>query len=87
MEATRICKKCLLREEPPENRIDLEKYLSVIAKEDRVSESEYEYRLNVCKECDHLISATCNACGCYVEFRAAGIRSRCPKKKWYFFYK
>ena len=25
---------------------------------------------------------TCQACGCYAEFRAYGKRSRCPKKKW-----
>ena len=49
---------------------------------DRAAPEEYERRLAVCRECGLLVEATCQACGCYAEFRAYGKRSRCPKKKW-----
>lgn len=78
----RICKKCLLRDLAAEDQKDLQKYLNVIKKQDRASDDEYERRLAVCRECEKLIGATCEACGCYVEFRAAAKHSRCPYKKW-----
>lgn len=82
MEQMRICKKCLLRDQAKEEQKELEKYLSVIKMEDRVLDEVYEQRLEICKQCDLLVAATCQACGCYVEFRAAVAHSRCPKKKW-----
>ncbi len=58
------------------------KYLLAIRESDRVSQTVYEKRLSICKECDFLNAGTCGACGCYVELRAAGCKSCCPKKKW-----
>ena len=78
----RICKKCLLRDLAAEEQKDLTKYLSVIKKQDKVKDEVYEKRLNICRECERLIDATCDACGCYVEFRAAVKTGRCPYKKW-----
>ena len=78
----RVCKKCFLRDLAAEDQKDLKKYLDVIKKQDRANDEEYERRLAVCRECDKLIEATCEACGCYVEFRAAVRHGRCPYKKW-----
>lgn len=82
MEERRICKKCLLRDLAAKDQKNLSKYLAVIKKQDKVSDEVYEQRLNVCRECERLIEATCDACGCYVEFRAAVKTGRCPYKKW-----
>lgn len=78
----RICKKCFLRDLAEEDQKDLKKYLAAIKPKDRASEAMYEERLSVCRECDKLNEATCEACGCYVEFRAYARDSHCPKKKW-----
>ena len=78
----RICKRCLLRDLAEEDQKDLKKYLAAIKPAERASEALYEERLAVCRECDLLAEATCEACGCYVEFRAYAAISRCPKKKW-----
>lgn len=82
MKEKRICRKCLLQDLAEEEQKDLKKYLSVIKKQDRVSDEEYEKRLNVCRECEKLTEATCQACGCYVEYRAVVKQGRCPDKKW-----
>lgn len=84
----RICTRCLLREmiaSDASKQAELEmlkKYRDAIKQSDRVSEEEYENRLSVCRECEKLLSGTCGACGCYVELRAVGKASHCPKKKW-----
>lgn len=64
------------------DRENLQKYLDVIKTEDKVPENIYEERLVVCKQCELLLDGTCQACGCYVEFRGAVKSGRCPKKKW-----
>ena len=78
----RICKQCLLRDLAVEDQKDLQKYLAVIKPQDRASEALYEERLAVCRACEKLSEATCEACGCYVEIRAYVAANRCPKKKW-----
>ena len=84
----RICTRCMLREmidQDASKQAELEmikKYRDAIKQSDRVSEEEYENRLSVCRECEKLLSGTCGACGCYVELRAVGKASHCPKKKW-----
>lgn len=78
----RICKKCLLRDLAVEDQKNIKRYLDAIKRQDRVDEQVYEQRLTVCKECDRLHEATCQACGCYVELRAAIRHGRCPYKKW-----
>ena len=77
-----ICKKCLLRDLAAEDQKDIKRYLDAIKRQDRVDGQVYEQRLAVCKECDRLYEATCQACGCYVELRAAIRHGRCPYKKW-----
>ncbi len=78
----RVCRKCLLREMEDHGGVDLDKYLGALKPQDRSDDKLYEERLMICKECEHLIEASCMACGCYVEFRASIKRNRCPKKKW-----
>ncbi len=79
----RICKKCLLESELPADIVDyLERGISNIPKELRTKDEEFRKRINVCRSCDYLSGATCNACGCYVELRAAVARQKCPYKKW-----
>ncbi len=51
----------------------IERYRDAIKEADRVSGTEYERRLAVCKECDLLNAGTCAACGCYV---ADGVPTR-----------
>ena len=81
MENVRICKKCLLRDLAEEDQKDLKKYLAAIKHEDRASEEVYEMRLGICRKCEKLAEATCEACGCYVEFRAYASYSRCKESK------
>lgn len=42
----------------------------------------YEQRLEICKMCERLISGMCNACGCFVEMRAAIQNNKCPYDTW-----
>ena len=77
-----ICKKCLLREMAEADYSQIQKYKDAIKLEDRVSETEYEARLALCKACDLLNAGTCGACGCYVELRAVSTVGHCPYKKW-----
>ena len=79
----RVCLRCLLRElakEDYEQRIG--QYLAKIKPEEKTDDTLYEYRLSVCRACDSLLNGTCNACGCYVELRAAAKSASCPHKKW-----
>lgn len=78
----RICKKCLLRDLAAKDQKNIKRYLDAIKPQDRADEKTYEERLAVCRECERLIDATCQACGCYVELRAAVRHGRCPYKKW-----
>ena len=78
----KICKKCLLRDMEIADLENITKYKDAIKANDRVSENVYETRLSICKQCELLISGTCNACGCYVEIRALSKMGRCPHKKW-----
>lgn len=78
----RICKKCLLRDLAAKDQKNIKRYLDAIKPQDHAEEEIYEARLAVCRECEKLIDATCQACGCYVELRAAIRHGRCPYKKW-----
>lgn len=82
MDNKSICIRCLLRDMAEADKNMIEKYKESIKKDDRVADEVYEDRLEICKDCDKLNSGTCNACGCYVELRALGKVSSCPKHKW-----
>ena len=79
----RVCYRCLLRDLSKEDyEQQIGKYLAKIKPEEKTDDTLYEYRLSVCKSCDSLLNGTCNACGCYVELRAAAKGASCPHKKW-----
>ncbi|SES07913.1 DUF6171 family protein [Lachnobacterium bovis] len=81
-EETRYCRQCLLMDQAREGREKLDKYLSIIKKQDKTDEREYLRRLDLCRKCEKLVDATCSSCGCYVEFRAAVKHGKCPNNIW-----
>ena len=83
MEQKRPCRKCLLAElDNKKLLVQIREAVERLDARDRVSDKEYENRLGVCRACDYLNEGTCNACGCYVEIRAAAKTGSCPYKKW-----
>ncbi len=80
------CKKCLLYESAEGDILnDIKEKIAKFPESDKVSEDEYKKRLSFCKDCDNLISGVCMKCGCYVEFRAAFQKQKCPDvrcRKW-----
>ena len=74
-----VCRLCLIRDISEERyQKEILSYLDRIHTADRAEEELYEQRLNVCRTCNDLVSATCMRCGCYVELRAALKRADCP---------
>lgn len=72
------CKKCLLLEAGEKKAFEtLKDYIDTICDDDKVSESEYNRRLLLCKKCSNLISGMCLKCGCYVELRAVLKEKHC----------
>ena len=83
MEQKRKCRKCLLAELDNEKLLaDVRLAISRLGRELKVSDDIYDARLDTCRQCDYLNEGTCNACGCYVELRAAAKTGRCPYNKW-----
>ncbi|MBE6724419.1 MAG: hypothetical protein E7576_04330 [Ruminococcaceae bacterium] len=80
------CKRCLLREAAEDDvwravRDRVER----IPTGERADDALYQSRLDACRSCDFLLSGVCMKCGCYVEFRAAYRRMKCPNpadRKW-----
>ncbi|MCR5213008.1 MAG: DUF6171 family protein [Eubacterium sp.] len=79
---TRVCRKCLIYDAAEADASEIDKYLKRLHPEELVSDEVFERRINICKSCEYLLGATCNKCGCYVEFRANVKQGTCPKKKW-----
>lgn len=64
--------------------IDLRTYIDNIDGDLKADTEEYERRLDICKECESLLSGMCQKCGCYVELRAVMKENYCPdiQNKW-----
>lgn len=78
----RECKKCLLYESAEADILDeIKSKIKGLPPQERVDEELYSHRLSLCRQCDNLISGVCMKCGCYVEFRAAFIKQKCPDSK------
>ena len=78
----KTCKRCLLLESAEEDTLALiREKITAIPAADKADDTLYQARLAACKECDHLLSGVCVKCGCYVEFRAAYKRLKCPNVK------
>ena len=83
MEEKRFCRKCFLAELDNEKLLaDVKEAIERIEPKDRLTGQKYDVRLETCRTCDYLEDATCKACGCYVELRAASQSTKCPYKKW-----
>ena len=83
MSQKKPCRKCLLAELDNEKLLaDVRLAISRLGRELKVSDEVYDLRLNICRQCDYLNEGTCNACGCYVELRAAAKTGRCPYNRW-----
>ena len=79
----KLCRRCLsLEMSEAEYNAMIEKSTSVIKEEDKASQNLIDNRLVICDGCEKLNSGTCAECGCFVEIRAAIVRSKCPIKKW-----
>lgn len=79
----RVCYRCLIRDIAEKDyKEKIGRYIEAISPEDRTPKELYEKRLTICQNCDMLMRGTCNACGCYVELRAAGKKAECPHKQW-----
>ena len=76
------CKRCLLREAAEDDVYrSVRGRVEMIPAGERTDDLTYRNRLDACRGCDHLISGVCMKCGCYVEFRAAYRRLKCPDAK------
>lgn len=60
----------------------LQELVNSIPEDVKTPDELYEARLKECLECERLIDGMCNACGCYVELRAAKKANSCPYAKW-----
>lgn len=78
------CKRCLIYEMAENSNIakTITEYIAGLDIDIKSEETIYHNRLNICKECDMLLSGMCRSCGCYVEMRAALQKNTCPRKKW-----
>ncbi len=75
----RECKKCLLYESAEADMLEsIKEKISNLSYEEKADDELYNNRLAFCKQCDNLISGVCMKCGCYVEFRAAFKKMKCP---------
>lgn len=80
----RLCRKCLIRDMAGQEEYfrSLREYIENLDADIKASDSLYEDRLNVCRECGMLLEGMCRRCGCYVELRAAVAGNKCPADKW-----
>lgn len=61
---------------------NLHEYIVGLDEDIKAEDHLYRERLSRCEECERLMDGMCNACGCYVELRAAMIKNKCPYRKW-----
>lgn len=80
------CKRCLLHEAAEEDTLrSIKERIDKLSEKEKADDELYSRRLDECKNCDNLISGVCIKCGCYVEFRAAFRKQKCPdakEQKW-----
>jgi len=79
----RECRKCLLIDaEVGKEKEIVYRYIAELPKAEKTPENIFVNRLELCRMCQWLSLATCQACGCYVEVRAAVKKHKCPYHKW-----
>lgn len=77
-----LCRRCLLRDLQDASMEEVVHFYQRLPQSQRVTEAEYETRLNICRSCDFLQNGTCMQCGCYVEVRGAQKKGTCPLRRW-----
>jgi len=83
VQSRRYCRKCLTRDmDQKEYFKNLHGYIANLDEDIKADKHLYEERLSVCQTCERLMDGMCNACGCYVELRAAISKNKCPYLKW-----
>ncbi|MCM1569635.1 MAG: DUF6171 family protein [Roseburia sp.] len=80
----RVCRRCLVREmaDSQETFRTLQELIENLSSDVRAEDTLYEYRLQICRQCDRLFAGMCRGCGCYVELRAAVAKNSCPYHNW-----
>ena len=79
----RECRKCLLIDASAGKEKEIVyRYISELSETEKAPGVLFQERLEVCRACDMLSAATCQACGCFVEVRAAVRKQKCPCHKW-----
>ena len=74
-----ICKRCLIRESADTVLAgQIRQMADIIPQEERAEKELTEARLDVCRDCQHLMAGVCRKCGCYVEVRAVWREKDCP---------
>ena len=80
-EENRVLKpcRCLLTESGQEEMSKtVNDLLALMPDEKKAGETARAKRLDICRQCEHLLNGTCALCGCYVELRTAVKSQRCP---------
>ena len=82
----RECKRCLLHKDADADTLkSISERIEKLSPAEKADDDTYKKRLTECQSCDNLISGVCMKCGCYVEFRAAFKKQKCPdtkNRKW-----
>ena len=79
----RACRKCLLIDaDAGKEKEMVYRYISELSKTEKTPEDLFQKRLATCRMCELLSAATCQACGCFAEVRAAVTKQKCPYHKW-----
>jgi len=77
------CRRCLLAESgEAELAQSVAEYIAALPEDARTPEQDYRARLDICRECEDLLSGVCRHCGCFAEARAAKAALHCPAHKW-----
>lgn len=79
------CGRCLLSQFDSKLFTEtIAEYISAMPAYTKVSDDEYNRRLDICLNCDMLTDGICGECGCFVEVRAAKKSKSCPhcEHKW-----
>lgn len=73
------CRKCLFSQMDDLSMYrQISEYLAAMDPALKAEPGVYQARLGRCQACEHLISGTCQKCGCFVEVRCAKARQACP---------
>ena len=80
MGSREFCPQCLLADLPEGEALRevLSQWLEALPEESRAEPAAVEARLARCRTCPELNAGLCRLCGCYVEYRAAQAKRRCP---------